>query len=130
MARKSRGPEVPDTMLPVQYFTRSQLADSPEKRLLFAVLMDAVSALQRGDVGAMSDAARWIHGESHGAPLRFADVCEALGIEVQGLTTALQSLCDRPGHVLRSRHRVAALRMIGSNGEDAARSVAHGDGRP
>ena len=48
--------EVPDTVLPVQYFTRTAVSDTPEKRLIFAVLMDAIVELKRSDGQGAVDA--------------------------------------------------------------------------
>ena len=45
--KRAPSPDVPDTVLPVQYFTRTVVSDTPEKRLIFAVLMDAIVQLQR-----------------------------------------------------------------------------------
>ena len=41
--------DVPDALLPEQYFDRlaARTSDTPERRLLFAVLLDAVIQLQR-----------------------------------------------------------------------------------
>lgn len=65
----------------------SRLADMPEKRLMLAVLLDAIVQLRRpGSTGAF-EAARWIHGEdSEDSAFSFRAVCEALGLDPQYLT--------------------------------------------
>ena len=81
--------EVPDTVLPVQYFTRTAVSDTPEKRLIFAVLMDAIVELRRGEGQDAIDAACWIRDETDGVPIRFSDACEYLGLEAPGLARGL-----------------------------------------
>jgi hypothetical protein len=60
----------------------ARLADMPEKRLMLAVLMDAIVQLKRrGSAGAV-EAEAWIRGATEGAsPFSFAAVCEVLGLE-------------------------------------------------
>ena len=81
--------EVPDAVLPVQFFTKTALSDTPEKRLIFAVLMDAIAELARGEGPGAVDAERWIRDETDDAPIRFSDACELLGLEAPGLARAL-----------------------------------------
>jgi hypothetical protein len=76
-------------MLPVQFFTRTAMSNTPEKRLIFAVLMDAMEQLWRGDAQSVTDAERWIRDEIAEPPLRFAHACEALGLEAQSFATGL-----------------------------------------
>jgi hypothetical protein len=91
--------DVPDTLLPVQFFTRTALSDTPEKRLIFAVLMDAIMQLQRGDASSVADAGGWIRDEIEGAPITFSDACEVLGLEAQGFGRALLSWHAQSGLV-------------------------------
>jgi hypothetical protein len=61
----------------------ARLADMPEKRLMLAVLMDAIVQLRRhGSAGAI-EAAAWIRGDgTEGASaFSFTAVCEALGLD-------------------------------------------------
>ena len=102
--------EVPDTVLPVQFFTKTSLSDTPEKRLLFAVLMDAIAELARGEGQDAVDAERWIRDETDDVPIRFSDACELLGLEAPGLARGLlrwsgqsEPMTDR---VTRGRYRV------------------------
>ena len=71
-------------VLPSQYFdgVAARASDSPEKRLMFAVLLDAVVNLQRrGSVGA-AEADRWIREQADAdLPFSFTNVCDSLGIE-------------------------------------------------
>jgi len=81
--------EFPDTMLPVQFFTRTAIWNAPEKRLILAVLMDAVRQLQRGDAQSIADAERWIRDEIEDPPIRFAHACEVLGLEARSFAESL-----------------------------------------
>ena len=112
---------VPEALLPEQYFDRwaSRASDSPEKRLMFAVLLDAVILLQGCSQKDASEAEEWIRGDGDDSPFAFRNVCEALGIEAGYLARGLLSwrsrraaLPDRaPLRQLRtSRTRVTAPR--------------------
>ena len=109
MARKSKPSGVPETMLPTQFPPRSTLANTPERRLVLAVLMSAVVQLQQGDVQGVSDTERWIRNEAGDVPLPFVDACDALGMEPHGLAAALMTLPVRPPHVPPARQRGTAF---------------------
>ena len=82
---------VPETILPIQYFDRLavRVTDIPEKRLMFAVLLDAVIHLQRRDSRGAAEAVEWIRGEGDGSVFSFENICESLGLEPSGLARAL-----------------------------------------
>lgn len=84
---------IPDCILPEQYFDglALQTADVPEKRLMFAVLLDAVIQLRRRNTARGAEAERWIRGEDddEDAPFSFTNVCETLGIEPSYLADGL-----------------------------------------
>jgi hypothetical protein len=82
---------VPETILPIQYFDRLavRVTDIPEKRLMFAVLLDAVIHLQRRDSRGAAEAIDWIRGEGDGSVFSFQNICESLGLEPSGLARAL-----------------------------------------
>ena len=83
---------VPDTLLPDQYFDRlaARACDSPEKRLMFAVLLDAVIQLQRRNSSGSTEAEIWIRGEEDvETPFSFHSVCEALGLDASYLARGL-----------------------------------------
>jgi len=82
---------VPETILPIQYFDRltARVTDVPEKRLMFAVLLDAVIHLQRRDSRGAAEAVEWIEGEPDGSVFSFQNICESLGLEPTGLARAL-----------------------------------------
>ncbi|MBI3770265.1 MAG: hypothetical protein HY271_17470 [Deltaproteobacteria bacterium] len=59
----------------------SRIVDMPEKRLMLAVLLDAILQLRRqGSTGAI-EAADWIHGRWTDSSFSFVAVCEALGLD-------------------------------------------------
>jgi hypothetical protein len=83
---------IPDALLPDQYFDRlaSRVSDTPEKRLLFAVLLDAVINMQRRNSVGAAEAEQWVRGEDgDDSPFSFRNLCEALGIEASYLARGL-----------------------------------------
>ena len=89
---------VPETILPIQYFDRLavRVTDIPEKRLMFAVLLDAVIHLQRRDSRGAAEAVEWIQGEPDGSVFSFQNICESLGLEPTGLARALLAWHNGP----------------------------------
>jgi hypothetical protein len=92
---------VPDSLLPDQYFDRlsARATDTPEKRLMFAVLLDAVIHLQRRHTSGAAEAERWIRGiddDGEEPMFSFQNICDALGIEPAYLARGL--LAFRSGH--------------------------------
>ncbi len=105
----------------------SRLADMPEKRLMLAVLLDAIIQLRRpGSTGA-AEAAAWIRsGGPSDEPFSFRAVCEALGIDPGYLTRGVHAWTCREngvvsGQALR-RPQTRALRVSTQRRE--ARAVA------
>ncbi|MEO6029952.1 MAG: hypothetical protein ABIR79_24055 [Candidatus Binatia bacterium] len=91
MTQRSGSTEPPDTMLPVQFFDRMVSSDTPEKRLMFAVLLDAIVQLRRGDTPLAIEAERWIRDEVDGVAVSFPDACDVLGFETEQLARGLLS---------------------------------------
>ena len=113
---------VPEALLPEQYFDRwaARASDSPEKRLMFAVLLDAVIHLQRRDSRGAAEALEWIRGEGDGSVFSFQNICESLGLEPTGLARALlawhhgpkMARLGVPARQLRTAHpKIRALRQ-------------------
>lgn len=96
---------VPDSILPEQFFDRMALrtSDVPEKRLMFAVLLDAIIQLRNRNTNRAAEAERWIRGEDEDeetdAPFSFCNVCEALGINPGYLRRGLLAWRHQPGGV-------------------------------
>ncbi|MEO6026938.1 MAG: hypothetical protein ABIR79_08760 [Candidatus Binatia bacterium] len=81
-----------ETMVTVQALSLSEPDCSPEKRLLLAVLLNAIGHLQRGPGHAVGrEAAEWIRGELRGqqAAFSFDGICEALDLDAGRLSGAL-----------------------------------------
>lgn len=80
----------PDTLLPAQYFDtfRRKAQLEPEKRLMLAVLEDAIACFQKyaaardGKSKAMfRDAEAWIVEENRDWLFSFDNICEVLGMD-------------------------------------------------
>jgi len=94
----------------------SRLADMPEKRLMLAVLLDAIIQLRRpGSTGAV-EAAAWIAGEhAPDQPFSFRALCEALGLDPTYLTRGVYAWARREsrdgGARMLRRSQGRALRL-------------------
>ena len=90
----------PDTLLPSQYFAilKRKGAHEPERRLVVAVLEDAVDCFQK-HIHARDDKARqlfvdaeeWISSEDRSWPFSFENVCDLLQINPQYLRRGLMA---------------------------------------
>ena len=112
-----------DTLLPAQYFDtyRRKSHLEPEKRLMLAVLEDAITCFQKHALTRESrgkalfrEAEEWIFADSNEWLFSFDNVCEPLGFNPkyvrEGLTTWKQNrLMARPRaslyHLSRRRRR-------------------------
>ena len=93
-----------DTILPEQYFDRLVLEHSafPEKRLMLAVLEDAVATFQR-HVDAKNrrgkrlfqEAEDWVRSEDNDWPFAFVNICHTLEIEPEYLRRGLLAWKDK-----------------------------------
>ena len=90
---------VPDVITPEQYYDsrRDDSAMAPVKRLMMAVLEDALRCFQNnGDAKSgprkrlFVDAEQWLCGEVGDGPFSFETVCETLGIEPGFLRNGLK----------------------------------------
>ncbi len=100
---------VPEALLPEQYFERlvGSVREMPEKRLMAAVLLDALVQLQReGSTGA-AEVRAWIARRAIGDVFSFENVCDALGINPGYLARGLEA-CPR---IVPRRVRLARRRL-------------------
>ncbi len=99
---------VPDEIMPVQFFGRAATA-APERRLMFAILVDAIVQLERRGTEAAEEAQRWI-GRVADGPCSFRSTCEAVGLEPARLARALLAwyASDEP-------HMLGSTRLLGMN---------------
>jgi hypothetical protein len=88
----------PDSLLPVQFFEnfRRKVQTEPEKRLLLAVLEDALAAYQkhfssRGGRGMklFRETEEWIFREDSNRPFCFTNICEVVGFDPQYIRQGL-----------------------------------------
>jgi hypothetical protein len=87
---ETASPFQPDCLLPVQYFEnfRRKVETEPEKRLMLAVLEDALACFQkhyssRGGRGLrlFRETQEWIYGEDNGRPFSFTNICEVVAFD-------------------------------------------------
>jgi hypothetical protein len=107
----------PDVILRSQFFemvgTRSL---SSEQRLMLAVLADAINVVQEfGGAGSLrkrhsfNEAWNWFFAKGVSCPLSFVNVCDALGIDSDGLRWRLSELVSgRGGSPMRLRLKEAS----------------------
>jgi hypothetical protein len=105
---------VPDALLPEQYFERlaGSTREMPEKRLMAAVLLDALVQLQREGSASAAEVRAWIAGRGAGL-FSFANVCEALGLDAAYLARGLAQrprVAPRRVRLVRRRIRVGGRR--------------------
>jgi hypothetical protein len=87
-----------DLMVPSQFFDRLQAGRSsqPEKRLMLAVMEDAISTFQKSIQGAtrrqrrlLRETEGWINSTDTSWPFSFENICAALDIEADYLRAGL-----------------------------------------
>ena len=101
-----------ETARPEPYFPGSHrdTTDAPEKRLMLAILLDAVVQLRNSGSAGITEVESWIRDrDASDEPFSFTNVCAVLDIESSYLRRGLLALRDRPtGRSRRIRHiRVA-----------------------
>jgi hypothetical protein len=74
----------PEELVPSQWLDRLSpaLTDVPERRLLLAVLVDAIRCLQGANDRERKEVVAWVHSEHANARLSFRWVCDGLGLEL------------------------------------------------
>jgi hypothetical protein len=89
----------PDTLLPTQYFDHvaTEAAFQPEKRLMLAVLEEAIATFQRHvsvetrrSKRLVEDVEEWVCGTQSEWPFSFDNICAALDLDPEYLRTGLQ----------------------------------------
>ncbi len=95
-------------------FTAASSSDVPERRLMAAVLFDAVLQLSRPGSKGAADAMRWIRSrDDERLPFSFSSVCEGLGLDAQYLARGLMAwdpVVQVDGRPLPSRRTLAPAR--------------------
>jgi hypothetical protein len=107
----------PDVILRSQFFEMVGARSlSSEQRLMLAVLADAINIVQElgGSTSlrkrnSFNEAWNWFFATGVASPLSFVSVCDALGIDAQGLRWRLSELtAGRGGGPLRLRLKEAS----------------------
>ena len=95
-----------DELGPTTFEERSAVRDSPERRLLLAVLGDALTVYERhgpargGEAGRRAlEVERWVASEAMETPFAFIRICEALEID--------------PGPIRQHVRRIRLARLAG-----------------
>jgi len=86
-----------------QTTTQQKVPSEGERKLLFAVLEDAIRTyLRHRDNGALArnnedyvEAAEWLSSDDEDGPFAFVNICEALGIDADGLRSGISSHTGR-----------------------------------
>ncbi|RMF24704.1 MAG: hypothetical protein D6760_02765 [Deltaproteobacteria bacterium] len=91
----------PDTMTPSQFFDRvfTDTTLVPEKRLMLAVLEDAIASFQRNFIQSTpgeedfedDEVTAWLESDDMSWPFSFASICQALNMEPEYLRRGLES---------------------------------------
>ena len=114
----------PTTLRPSQYFNSRPAELSPEKRLMFAVLIDAVRCLEMGLTGpasrkrTLAEVEWWLFRARGDQLFSFDSVCAALEIDPDHLRRGLlrwrdQKLAGKTSHMIR-RSPVALCPRLGA----------------
>ena len=93
------GPSVPDLLLPQQFSDLSArcTSDAPERRLVLAVLLNAILQLRSRDPRDVAEAEDWIlDSEISDSPFSFANICDMIGIEANHFVRGLLEWRDGP----------------------------------
>ncbi len=116
----------PDTILPAQYYgnLKRKAIHEPERRLVIAVLQDAVDCFQKHlrarDRKARQlfvDAQEWIASEDRSWPFSFENVCDLLQINAQYLRVGLTKWKERE---LGEKPRAKVLPLLRQAAEEPA----------
>ena len=112
----------PETVLPSQFFARPTVDASlqPEKRLMLAVLEDAVGTFQkyanardRAGQKLFAEVEDWFASDDQEWPYSFVNICHALGLEPAYLRRGLARWRDRQRDARgRRRARWSASRSV------------------
>lgn len=115
----------PETILPSQFFSRCQIDASlqPEKRLMLAVLEDAVGTFQkfallsdRRAQALFAETQEWFTSDDTEWPYAFLNVCNALGLEADYLRAGLRRWRDRQRAATSSGARIVRFPFRRVNG--------------
>ena len=128
---------VPDVITPEQFYDtrRDEGAMAPVKRLMMAVLEDALRCFQNNSDAKsgprkrlFAEAEQWLCGESNDGPFSFDTVCETLGIEPEFLRGGLREWRNQQLAGVSAR-RLARRSPVVRSGKISANSRRNGRNR-
>lgn len=114
--------EIPETILPSQFYRQPQCSKTTGERLLLLALIQTAQEDMRGtnkakDYGKI-DARKqnvldWMDGVE--SPYPFKDVCDYLGVSTREIRKKIMKFENRPGRSLRAshasgRHKIGGIR--------------------
>ncbi len=121
-----------DDLVVSQWYDRQSpsFMDVPERRLLLAVLVDAIRCLQSNDERQRTQVAAWVRGENGNARLSFRSLCEGLGLDLAPLGHRLLALTATDAKPLYQRRpsRPSKLR-VGRRERQPPQPIRSGLGR-
>lgn len=100
-----------EVILPAQFFGGlNDQRSEPERRLMAAVLEDAIAALLGGAASASSErrtaareAERWFASDARLGPFAFATICDVLGLDIDSVRRTLHTWRERRSVFRRPR---------------------------
>ena len=125
---QAEGIFAPEILLPSQFFSATPAGmERPERRLMLAVLEDAISTLlKHGGSGRararrlVREAEQWIHARNQDWPFSFENICSVLNLDAAALRKGLSNITSgAPARlvalpirrrVVGERHRVSVPR--------------------
>ena len=118
----------PETLLPVQLYDSRQRPLTPEKRLVIAILADALNCIQRyyatrgrrRRLRSGCEAEHWLMSEDRQWPFSFENICDLLSIDSQEVRYAL--------HNLSKQHDTPNVQAA-VNGDEIGRETARAQGQ-
>jgi hypothetical protein len=118
----------PEVILPSQFFAATTVeVERPERRLMLAVLQDAVATLLKhagstrsGPRRLVREAEQWITARNHDWPFSFENICNTLNLDPAALRAGLRAIAHGGAprvvslpigrRVVGERHRVSVPR--------------------
>jgi len=114
MSSARRRSQNPHLSIVSDVFVAASSSDVPERRLMAAVLFDAVLQLSRAGSKGAADVTRWIRNrDDENLPFSFTAVCEGLGLDPEYLARGLLAwdpAVQVDGRALPSRRTLAPAR--------------------
>jgi hypothetical protein len=108
---------IPDTILPSQFFESvGAQTSSSEKRLMLAVLADAINLLRSSNLrrrNSFNEAWSWVFANRTTSALSFDHVCDVLGLDAESLRRRLsESVSEHGTNFRRLRFSETGRRQV------------------